>query len=112
MDYQYVKNLSPENFKRLFGVNFETFTQMIPVLQQHPNFPEISALGCQPIEEQILVTLLFLREDTSYFHVAFELDLDESSARFLITTIASILIQSRLFNLSIKKSRRWSIKRN
>jgi len=35
MTYERVKNLKPEDFKRLCGVRQETFTQMVEVVQAH-----------------------------------------------------------------------------
>jgi hypothetical protein len=35
MTYEQVKNLKPEDFKRLCGVRRETFTQMVSVVQAH-----------------------------------------------------------------------------
>jgi hypothetical protein len=35
MTYEQVKNLKPEDFKRLCGVRRETFNQMVSVVQAH-----------------------------------------------------------------------------
>jgi len=35
MTYEQVKNLKPEDFKRLCGVRQKTFTQMVEVVQAH-----------------------------------------------------------------------------
>jgi hypothetical protein len=63
MTYEKVKDLSPENFKRLCGVRKETFVRMVQILEKQARAklktgrpPKLS------LENQILMTLNYLRE--------------------------------------------------
>ena len=58
MTYEQVKNLKPEDFKRLCGVRLETFAQMVEVVQAHSQAKQKTGrprkLGW---EDQLLMTL-------------------------------------------------------
>lgn len=103
MTYEQVKYLKPEEFKRLCGVRPETFNQMVAVMQQakqqlKPGRP--SKLG---IEDQVLMTLEYLREYRTYFHIATSWGVYESTAYRIIRTVEDTLIASGKFRLPGKK---------
>lgn len=103
MTYEQVKNLKPEEFKRLCGVRPETFAQMVEVLQnckqqQPPGRPSKLSL-----EDQVLMTLEYLREYRTFFHIAQSWQVHESTAYRIITTVEDILIGSGEFRLPGKK---------
>jgi DDE superfamily endonuclease/Helix-turn-helix of DDE superfamily endonuclease len=56
------------------------------------------------IEEQILLTLSYLREYRTYFHLGIEFGLNESNVYRTIIKIESILIKSELFKLPGQKT--------
>ncbi len=71
MTYKQVKHLLPAEFKRLCGVQRQTFSQMVGVLrdcyqQKAPGRP--SKLS---VEDQLMLTLEYWREYRTYFHIAF-----------------------------------------
>lgn len=103
MTYEQVKNLKSEAFKRLCGVRPETFAQMVAVLreckqQQPPGRPSKLSL-----EDQVLMTLEYLREYRTYFHIAQTWGVYESTAYRIIRTVEDTLISSKKFNLLGKK---------
>jgi Trm5-related predicted tRNA methylase len=55
------------------------------------------------IEDQILMTLAYLREYRTFFHLAIDWGIDESNVYRTVTKIEKILINSGLFNLLGKK---------
>ena len=86
MTYEQVKYLKPAEFKRLCGVRKETFEQMVSVLrtaeqQKQPGRPSKLSL-----EDQVLMTLEYLREYRTYFHIAQSWGVNESTAYRLIRT--------------------------
>ncbi len=69
MTYEQIKHLKPEEFKRLCGVRKETFEEMVKVVrlveaQKQPGRPNKLS-----IENQVLLTLEYLREYRTYFHI-------------------------------------------
>ena len=103
MTYEQVKHLKLEEFKRLCGVRPETFAQMVRVLQdckqqQPPGRPSKLSL-----EDQVLMTLEYLREYRTFFHIAQSWQVHESTAYRIITTVENTLIGSGEFRLPGKK---------
>lgn len=103
MTYKQVKHLKPEEFKRLCGVRKETFEEMVKVVrlveaQKQPGRPNKLS-----IEDQVLLTLEYLREYRTYFHIAQSWGVNESTAYRLIRKVEECLIKSRVFRLPGKK---------
>jgi hypothetical protein len=100
MKYKEIQNLSPSKFKRLCGVRLETFNEMITIVknyfQKHKKTGRPSKLS---IEDQILMTLEYLREYRTYFHIGQSWGLDESNVYRTIKKIENILIQCEAFQL-------------
>ena len=104
MTYKKVKNLKAEDFKRLTGVHFETFNQMIEIVKQAENLRKKS--GRPPklrIEDQILMVLEYLREYRTFFHLGATWGINESTAYRIIQKIENILIQAPQLRLPGKK---------
>lgn len=100
MKYKEIQNLEPSKFKRLCGVRLETFNEMIKIVKAH--FKEHKKTGRPSklsIEDQILMTLEYLREYRTYFHIGQSWGLDESNVYRTIKKIENILIQSDAFTL-------------
>ena len=104
MFYEQVKELAAEEFKRLTGVKAETFTVMVEVLREagfkkrKPGRP--SKLSS---EDQILMTLMYLRENRTYFHIAHTYRLNASSAFRIIRRVEDTLSKAEVFSLSGKQ---------
>lgn len=79
MTYEQVKNLKPEDFKRLCGLRRETFSHMVEVVKTH-SLPKqkTGRPGKLSLEDQLLMTLEYLREYRTYFHIGQSWGVNES----------------------------------
>ena len=96
--YEYVKNLSPIVFKRLTGVRKNTFTAMSSIVRKAEN-KRMSRGGKPPhleIEDRLLMTLEYLREYRTYFHLGKSYGLSESACYRNCRWIEDALIKSRI----------------
>jgi hypothetical protein len=103
MTYEQVKHLKPEDFKRLCGVRRETFNQMVALMQQAKQELKPGRPSKLSIEDQLLMTLEYLREYRTYFHIATSWGIYESTAYRIIRTVEDTLIRSGEFRLPGKK---------
>ncbi len=55
------------------------------------------------VEDQILLTLQYLREYRTYYHIGIDWKISESTPGRIVLKIENILIQSRKFSLPGKK---------
>ena len=105
MTYEKVKNLNPEEFKRFCGVDPETFKDMVKVLAAEKVLPKKSGRPSKlSLEDQILMTLEYLREYSTYFHLAINWEINETTALRITRKVENILSKSGLFNLPGKKT--------
>lgn len=104
MIYEKVKNLKPEEFKRLCGVHPETFSQMTEVVRSHSKIKlKTGRPGKLSLEDQLLMTLEYWREYRTYFHIGQSWGVNESTAYRIIRRIEDILVTSRAFSVPGKK---------
>jgi hypothetical protein len=104
MTYEQVKNLKPEEFKRLCGVRQETFSHMVEVVKTYsPAKQKTGRPGKLGLEDQLLMTLEYLREYRTYFHIGQSWGVNESTAYRIIRRIEETLLASRAFTLPGKK---------
>lgn len=104
MTYEQVKNLKPEDFKRLCGVRRETFTHMVEVVKAHSQPKQKTGRpGKLSLEDQLLMTLEYLREYRTYFHIGQAWGVNESTAYRIIRRVEDTLMASRAFTLPGKK---------
>ncbi len=104
MKYSEAKKLSENHFKRLCGVKKETFNKMVEIVQEHQKTKKLSGRPSKlTIEDQILMTLEYLREYRTYFHIGQDYGINESTAYRIIKKIENILIKSSVFRLPGKK---------
>ena len=102
MRYKKIKNRSEKDFKRLTGVPHQVFKQMVAVLNK-----EIRNFGRPPKlsrEDQLLMTLEYLREYRTYFHIAKSYGISESSAYKNICWVENVLIKHPKLALPGKKA--------
>ena len=105
MKYEASQNLSTPEFKRLFGVKRETFAQMTELMQQAAQRKGKGGVKTKlSLEDQILVTLQYWREYRTYFHIANDWEVSESTICRTIKKVENILIKSEKFRLAGKKS--------
>jgi len=103
MNYEQIKGLPREEFKRYCGVSPETFDLMIITIYQNlmsrakPVAPPKLCLA-----DQLLVVLQYWREYRTYFHIAKDWGINETTVSRIVHRIEEILIKSELFKLPKK----------
>ena len=102
MRYEEIEKRTDKDFKRLTGIEHQTFTQMVEVLEaKMPNFgrpPKLSRA------DQLLMTLMYWREYRTQFHIAQAYGVSESAVCRTIQKIEDALINSGQFRLPGKKA--------
>lgn len=81
----------------------ETFNQMVIVMQQAKQQLKPGRPSKLSLEDQVLITLEYLREYRTYFHIAQTWGVYESTAYRIIRTVEDTVIRSRKFSLPGKK---------
>jgi hypothetical protein len=110
MDYSFVQNLSAKNFRRLTGVERGTFDEMVKILKNAEDVRKKEHKyrgGRKPalsIENKLLLTLDYLREYRTMFHVAQSFGVCEAVACQTIKYVENILINNGIFSLPSKRS--------
>jgi Helix-turn-helix of DDE superfamily endonuclease len=104
MPYEQVKDLKPSQFKRLCGVQPETFEQMVQVVHQARQEQGIGRPSKLGLPDQVLMTLEYWREYRTYFHIAQSWGVNESTAYRIIRRVEEELTASKAFSLPGKKS--------
>ena len=98
-------NLSDEQFRRLTGIKVETFRRMIEILREADR--EKKKKGGRKnklcIEDQLLMTLEYLREYRTYFHIGNSYGISESSTYKCIKWVEDTLTKHSDFHLPGKK---------
>lgn len=106
MKWNHIKVLQPELFRRLTGVKQTTFDKMIKILREAHANKKIQ--GGRPnklsIEEMLLITLEYLREYRTYFHISQSYGISESSAYKTIRWVEDTLIKCKEFSLPGRKT--------
>ena len=107
MKYEKIKKLPAEKFRRETGVKEKTFNKMIEVIKIAEKRKK--KVGGRPnklsVEDRLLMTLEYLREYRTYFHISNDYGIDESVCYRNIIAIENILIKSNKFNLPKRKER-------
>ncbi len=105
MKYERAKQLKPAEFKRFWGVQLETFKQMVEIVHQHEGQKKKTGRpGKVSLEDQVLMTLEYWREYRTYFHIGQSWGVTESTACRIIRKIEKILSSARIFTLPGKKA--------
>lgn len=106
MKYEQVKKAKATDLRRLTGVKPVTFAKMVAILKKAEE--EQKKQGGKPnklrIEERLLMTLEYLREYRTYFHISRSYGISESACYRNIRWVEDILIKSREFSLPGKKA--------
>ena len=105
MRYEQVSNLKADEFRRLTGIKKETFSAMTSVLQEADAIK--MQKGGRPhklaLEDRLLMTLEYLREYRTYFHVATSYGISESNCFQAIRWVENTLIDCGKFALPGRK---------
>ena len=101
MKYIHVQGLSANEFRRRTGVKKDTFRIMTIVIQQHElTTKKVSGRPSKlSVEDKILMSLEYLREYRTYFHIAHDYGISESNCFKIIRKIEDTLIASKQFAL-------------
>jgi hypothetical protein len=101
-----LSNLDDEQFRRLTGVKRETFAQMLKILRDAHK--QKKARGGRKntlsVRAMLLMTLEYLREYRTYFHVGADRGLTESAAQKNIRWVEDTLVKDGMFSLPGKKA--------
>lgn len=102
MRYETIQQLQDTDFKRLTGVQRETFEQMLQVVKKRlGNFgrpPKLSRA------DQLLMTLMYWREYRTEFHIAQSYGISEATVCRTIHKVEDALVRSKKFRLPGKKA--------
>jgi hypothetical protein len=102
MRYETIKELKETDFKRLTGVQRETFEKMLKVIKKGlGNFgrpPKLSR------SDQLLMTLMYWREYRTEFHIAQSYGISEATVCRTIQKVEDALVRSGKFRLPGKKA--------
>ena len=101
-----ISSLSDSVFRRRTGVKKKTFTLMIKIIEEFDNKnKKIRRPKKLSIEERLLMTLEYLREYRTYFHISQSYEISESTCYENIKEIENILMKSNKFNLPKRKEK-------
>jgi len=101
MRYEEIKDWKDTDFKRLTGVQFETFQKMLAVLERElPNFGRPPKMNRA---DQLLMTLMYWREYRTQFHIAGSYGISEATVCRTINKVEEALVRSGEFRLPGKK---------
>lgn len=104
MNYTIAQTLTPEHFKRRFGVQHKTFKQMVNTLK--PLWRPVPKPGAKPklaVEECVLVALEYGFEYRTYFHIGSSWGISEASVCRIVHWATEHLIASSRSRLPGKK---------
>ena len=104
MNYETAQALSDSNFKRLTGVKKQTFNHMLKAWQDY-HLSQSNA-GRPPAlshADQLLVALQYWREYRTYFHIASDWNVSESTVCRIVQRVETALLDSGYFRLPGKK---------
>ncbi len=105
MRYDKLQKYDDEEFRRLTGIKRQTFIKLVQILQ----IAELNkkSRGGKPnaltIEDRLLMTLEYIREYRTYFHVAASYGVSESSCYRNVRWIEDVLIKHPDFRLPGRK---------
>ena len=104
--YEKIKDLPQDKFRRLTGVKPNTFHEMLEVLKKAEKIKK--ARGGKPsklcLADKLLMSLEYLREYRTYFHLGKSYGLSESACFRTCRWIENALIKSKNFSLPGRKA--------
>ena len=105
MPYTDLQHLSAAEFKRLCGVSYKTFKEMVEVLR--PDLERQGRRGGQnklSTEDQLLITLEYWREYRSQFHIGTSWGLHETTVGRIVRKVENLLIKCGKFRLPSQRA--------
>ena len=106
MKFETVKGLDEEKFRRLTGVKRTTFDKMVSILEQSIQSRKTNQGRKKKlsIENMLLMTLEYIREYRTYFHVSQSYSVSESNAYKTVKWVEDTLIKHPDFALPGRKA--------
>lgn len=103
--YEQLKELPEKQFRRLTGVQRDTFEKMVAVLleAQEKRYRKAGKKSSLGLEDKLLMALEYLREYRTYFHLGCSYGLSESACYRACRWVEDVLIKSGEFSLPGKK---------
>ncbi len=106
MRFEVVQNLKEEEFRRLTGVKRNTFNKMAEIVEE--GLRGRKSRGGRPnrlsSQDMVLMTLEYLREYRTYFHISTNYGISESNCYKKIRFVEDTLIKSGKFPLPGRKA--------
>lgn len=106
MKFEIVKGLDEEKFRRLTGVKRTTFDKMVNILEQSIKSRKTTKGRKKKlsIENMLLMTLEYIREYRTYFHISQSYSVSESNAYKTVRWVEDTLIKHPDFALPGRKA--------
>ena len=106
MRYENTTKLKNEEFRRLTGVKRATFAKMVEILMaaEAAKRRKGGHKSKLPVEDKLLLTLEYLREYRTYFHIAQDYGIHETSAIRISRWVEDVLIKDGTFSLPGRKA--------
>jgi hypothetical protein len=106
MKFETVKHLDDEKFRRLTGVKRSTFDKMVGILEQSIKNRRVNSGRKKKLslENSLLMTLEYIREYRTYFHVSQSYGVSESSTYKTVRWVEDTLIKHPDFALPGRKA--------
>ena len=101
MRYETVQALKDEDFKRLTGVQRKTFEKMLEVVKA--GMRDFGRPAKLSRADQLLMTLMYLREYRTEFHIGLTYSVSEATVCRTIRKVEDVLVKSEQFHLPGKK---------
>ena len=105
MKQEQIKDLGGEEFRRLTGIKPETFEKMLKILSDADRKKK-SRGGRRKklsLKDQLLVTLEYIREYRTYFHIGKSYNISESTVYKTVRWVEDTLIKHPAFALPGRK---------
>lgn len=105
MEYIKIKDLNDKNFRRITGIDRLTFDKIVEILKEKDDRKKEKGgrNSKLTIENKLLMTLEFLKENKTYFHIGKIYGASESSAHRIIKWVEDSLAENSEFSLSSRK---------
>lgn len=106
MKFETVNGLDEEKFRRLTGVKRTTFNKMVEILEQSIQSRKTTKGRKKKlsIENMLLMTLEYIREYRTYFHISQSYSVSESNAYKTVKWVEDTLIKHPDFALPGRKA--------
>ncbi len=106
MKFETVKSLDDERFRRLTGIKKATFDRMQLILEESNKLKKVKGgrKNKLSIKDMLLMTLEYIREYGTYFHVSQSYGVSESTAYKTVRWIEDTLIKHPDFSLPGRKA--------